>query len=157
MVLIDDTKAFSRLIATWNRRGEELRERLAADPTHHAAWLWAIRLRICTYLVRRYGGGHESDSSTPETADRPVASLRSPSTLHATERALSIEECEHREQFRHRCHETLVRLQPLVADARSRSLLVADSEVKLAHERYCRARRRRSRPWYAFATRRRYE
>lgn len=157
MVLTDDTNAFSRLIATWNSRGEELRERLAADPTHHAAWLWAIRLRICTYLVRRYGSGHESDSKPDVVAERSITTPRSSSTHHVTERALSFEECEHREQFRHRCHEALVRLQPLVADARSRSLQVAESEVKFAHERYCRARRRRSRPWYAVATRRRYE
>ena len=142
MVLTDDSTLVSRLIASWNARGEELRERIAMDPTNNASWLWAIQLRICTYLLRRYGREQKSDTSPDPEAKDSVTLFQPLKTFHATRPAHSYDESEHRARFRHRCHETLVRLQSLVADARSRSLQAADSEVKLALERRCRALRR---------------
>ena len=142
MVLTDESTLVSRLIAAWNARSEELRERIAMDPANDASWLWAIQLRICTYLLRRYGREQKSDTSPELDAKDSVTVIHPRKTFNATRPPHSYDENVHRARFRHRCQETLVRLQSLVADARTRSLQRADSEVKLAHERRCRARRR---------------
>ncbi len=142
MVLTDDSSLIARLIASWKTREEELRERIAMDPTNSASWLWAIQLRICTYLVRRYGRKQKRGTSPELDAKDSVTVIHPRKTFHATRPPHSYDENVHRARVRHRCQDPLVRLQSLVADARTRSLQRADTEVKLARERRCRARRR---------------
>ena len=144
MVLTDDSSLIARLITSWKTREEELRERIATDPTNSASWLWAIQLRICTYLLRRYGREQKSDPSPDQEAKDSVTIYHPLKTFHASVRAHSYDEREHRAKFRLRCQETLVRLQSLVADARTRSLQRADSEVKLARERCSQSRQSRA-------------
>jgi len=55
MVLSDDRTFRARLLASWNLRAHDLRERLAEDRTNDAEWPWSIRLRLCHSLMRRYG------------------------------------------------------------------------------------------------------
>ena len=143
MVLTDESSAVSRLIVTWNSRADELHEWLATDPTNSAAWLWRIQLRICTYLVRRYGREQAGGARRGAGVMGSTAAPRPSGGGHVAQDALPPDARELRAQFRDRCHETLTRIQPLVGDARDRSVRLADAQIK----RMIRRRRRLQRRW----------
>lgn len=148
MVLTDESSAVARLIVTWNNRADELREWLATDPTNGAAWLWRIQLRICTYLVRRYGREQARDARRGAGVMGSATARRPFGGGQFAQDALPPDARELRAQFRNRCHETLTRIQPLVGDARDRSVRLADAQIR----RTIRRRRRLQRRWIRTST-----
>ena len=159
MVLADDHKLVSQLLAAWRARSQELNAWLEADPKNESSWLWAIQLRICTYLTRRYGHADRGDGPDPGDETTRGGSPPPPGTARArvVDRGSSIDEDEHRERYRHRCRDTLHRLQPAVADARCQTLRHAATQLTLARERRRVRDVRRRRSWFAALSRRRFE
>ncbi|NNF44686.1 MAG: hypothetical protein HKN62_16900 [Phycisphaerales bacterium] len=77
----DDNSAFGRLTATWHTRRVALQRHLEIEPDAERSWLWRLHLRICTYLLRRYGNLERPAGMPPEpTPPEPAAELGELST-----------------------------------------------------------------------------
>ena len=125
----------------WEVQRGCLEHSLAVSPESRSAWLWRIQLRICTFLIRRYGGPPGPPIDAPTQADQSTARSFDPSPEPG--RAASIRrvfpsvEKRRRLHIRTRQHPSLERLAVVGDDARGRTARLVQREV--AKQASCQA------------------
>ncbi len=112
----------------WEARRGSLERSLSTSPDSQCSWLWRIRLRICTYLLRRYGAVRE----TREESDQPRTQLpsrpRSFAEAIPNRPVVPLREVQRRTQIRDRQHPALERLAGLGDDTRERTATIVRRE-----------------------------
>ncbi len=110
----------------WEARRGSLERSLSTSPDSQCSWLWRIRLRICTYLLRRYG------SVAPRQDDRSRTQLpESPGSFAVTtptRPVIPLLEIQRRTQIRDRQHPALERLAGVGDDTRERTAAIVRRE-----------------------------
>ena len=116
----------------WQARRGSLERSLSTSPDSRCSWLWRIRLRICTYLLRRYGAVREMRDDAPSQGDQPWTELTvAPKILcrnNPSRPVVPLWEIQRRTQIRDRQHPTLERLAGVGHDTRERTAIVVNRE-----------------------------
>ncbi len=117
----------------WEARRGSLERSLTLFPESRSSWLWRLELRICTFLVRRYGFLPDARDDAPSHADQSTTRLSDPSPPlarpDAIRRVIPVMEMRRRIHIRTRQHPTLERLAVAGHDARERTLIIVKREA----------------------------
>jgi hypothetical protein len=135
-----------QVIAVWTSTRDTLQERLASDPQADRAWLWRIRLSVCSFLLSRYAEGPRSTPAPPEPRvppqEVPTRSTDPPASPAPVRWSPPSDQLARLGHYREHCHDTLDRLRPSVEDARAESLRLGLLVVESIARRQARAARR---------------
>ncbi len=116
----------------WEARRGSLERSLTLFPESRSSWLWRLELRICTFLVRRYGVLPDARNDAPSQADQSTTRLRDPfpppARSDSIQRVIPVMEMRRRIHIRARQHPALERLADVGHDARERTLRIAARE-----------------------------
>lgn len=118
----------------WKARRSSLDRSLSTLPDSQWSWLWQIRLRICTFLIRRYGSLADRDDA-PKRVDCSPAQLTESTEPFATtnpiRRVIPVRELRRRTRLRDRQSPTLEHLAAVGRDTRElTAILLLREEAK---------------------------
>ena len=129
----------------WEARRESLRRCLTSFPDSEWSWLWQIRLRICTYLLRRYHDLPDDSGDVRARADHARSRLADTSGPIAIANPIHrvFPEAEQLRRIQIRASQCVVleRLAVVGTDARERAV----RRAVLEEERHARFAGRRDR------------
>ena len=125
--------ASPKISSQWEARRGSLERSLALFPDSSSSWLWRLELRICTFLVRRYGILPDPRNDAPSQGDQSTTRLSDPcpplAGSDSLRRVIPAMEVRRRIQIRTRQHPTLERLADVGHDARERTSIIVKREA----------------------------
>ncbi len=124
--------ASPEISSQWEARRGSLERSLTLFPESRSSWLWHLELRICTFLVRRYGILPDARNDAPSQADQSTTRLSDPfpplARSDSIRWVIPAMEMRRRIHIRTRQHPTLARLADVGHDTRERTLIIVKRE-----------------------------